>query len=308
MLISLLTQGQSKTEQAKKLFEDKKYTEAEKILSPIDDEDRDYAAAQYYLGRIAFDQKKYDAAADYFEEATEANDKVADYFSWLGDTYATIAQNANVLKQGMLAPKMKSAWEKTIALDPKNLAARTSLIQYYLQAPGFMGGSVDKAKEVAGQVLKLKPVEGHRQLATIYLYENKPIDAEKELILMAKADPTYIRDLASFYVSQKQYDKAYFIYDDLIQKNPEDHLAIYQYGKVSAISGLKLEQGEVYMKKYLTHTPVKNEPSHAGANMRLAQIHEKKGNKKEAKRLYEVALKADDTLKEAKEGLERVTK
>ena len=58
----------------------------------------------------------------------------------------------------------------------------------------------------------------------------------------------------------------------------------------------------------MTHTPVKNEPSHAGANMRLAQIHEKKGTNKEAKRLYEVALKADDTLKEAKEGLERVTK
>jgi len=73
----------------------------------------------------------------------------------------------------MLAPKMKSAWEKAIALDPKNLDARTSLIQYYLQAPGFMGGSVEKAKEVAGQVLKLKPAEGHRQLGNIYLNEKK---------------------------------------------------------------------------------------------------------------------------------------
>jgi hypothetical protein len=48
--------------------------------------------------------------------------------------------------------------------------------------------------------------------------------------------------------------------------------------------------------------------SHAGANMRLAQIMEKGGKKSEAKKLYETALKADATLKEAKEGLERVSK
>ena len=307
-LISLHLQGQTKIEQAKKLFDDKKYAEAEKLLLPVDDDDRDYAAAQYYLGRIAFDQKRYDDSADYFEEATETNDKVADYFNWLGNTYATIAQNANVLKQGMLAPKMKSAWEKTIALDIKNLEARTSLIQYYLQAPGFMGGSIDKAKDVAGQILKIKQAEGHRALGNIYMYEKKTTEAEKEFILMAKADPAYVSGLANFYTSQKQYDKAFQLFEEAIQKNPADFLAIYQYGRTSAVSGQRLEKGEEYLKKYLTYTPKQNEPSHAGANMRLAQIYEKRGNKKEAKRLYEIALKADHELKEAKEGLERVTK
>ena len=66
-----------------------------------------------------------------------------------------------MIKQGMLAPKMKKAWESAIALDPKNMSARTSLIQYYLQAPGFMGGSIDKAKEVAKQITGLNPAEGH---------------------------------------------------------------------------------------------------------------------------------------------------
>jgi hypothetical protein len=35
---------------------------------------------------------------------------------------------------------------------------------------------------------------------------------------------------------------------------------------------------------------------------------EKAGKKSEAKKLYEAALKGDATLKEAKEGLERVSK
>ncbi len=308
-LIALTSSGQSKIDQAKKLFENKKYDETKKLLLPIDDDDLDYAAAQYYLGRIAFAQKEYDAAADYFEEAAEANDKNADYFNWLGNTYGTIAGDANPLRQGMLAPKMKSAWEKAIALDSKNLDARISLIQYYLQAPGIMGGSVEKAKEVAAQVLKLKPSEGHRQLGSIYLNEKKTAEAEKEFILMAKADPAYVGGLANFYTSQKQYDKAFQLFEEVILKNPNDFLSIYQYGRTSAVSGQRLEKGEEYLKKYLTtYTPKQNEPSHAGANMRLAQIYEKKGNKKEAKRLYELAVKADNNLKEAKEGLERVSK
>jgi Tfp pilus assembly protein PilF len=56
------------------------------------------------------------------------------------------------------------------------------------------------------------------------------------------------------------------------------------------------------------YTPKQNEPSHAGANMRMAQIYEKRGNKTEAKKLFEAALKQDNTLKEAKEGLDRVSK
>ena len=308
IFISSGSVAQVKIDQAKRLFEEKKYAEAEKLLLPIEDGDRDFAAARYYLGRIAFSRKEYDDAADFFEEATEANDKVADYFSWLGNTYGTIAGDANPIRQGLLAPKMKSAWEKAIALDSKNLDARTSLIQYYLQAPGIMGGSVEKAKEVAKQILILKPAEGHLQIGNIYMHEKKTMEAEKEFILMAKSDPAYVSALANFYTSQKQYDKAFQLFEEAIQKNASDFLAIYQYGRTSALSGQRLEKGEAYLNKYLTHTPEKNEPSHAGANMRLAQIYEKKGNKKEAKRLYEASLKADNTLREAKEGLERVTK
>jgi hypothetical protein len=40
--------------------------------------------------------------------------------------------------------------------------------------------------------------------------------------------------------------------------------------------------------------------------MRLGQIEEKKGNKAEAKKLYELALKTDPTLKDAQEGLQRL--
>jgi len=294
-------------EQAKNLVQNKKIAEAKKLLLTVKDSNKEYADAQYWLGRIALEEEKYDDAEEYFEEAIDTNDKVAEYHTWYGNTLGTIAGDANFLKQGMLAPKMKSAWEKAVALDPSAIEPRESLVQYYMQAPAIAGGSVDKAIEIANQIVKLKPAEGHRQLGNIYYKEKRMVEAEKEFIAMTKADPAYGSGLANFYMLQKQYDKAFNLFEDAVKKNPEDMLAIYQIGKTSALSGQKLDRGEDCLRKYLTYTPKQNEPSHAGANMRLAQIMEKRGKKSEAKKLYELAIKSDATLKEAKEGLERVS-
>jgi len=306
-LISTQTFAQSNVEKARKLWEAKNNSEAKKILSTIDKDSKDYAAAQYYLGRISVDEGNFDDASDFFKEAVDANDKVADYYSWLGNTYATIAQKANPLRQGFLAPKMKNAWEKSIELDPSNIDSRQSLIQFYLQAPSFMGGSVEKAKEMAMQITKIKPAEGHLQFGNIYAKENDPQAAEKEYLEAIKADPSYASILGTFYLNQKQFDKAFASFEDVVKKNPEDYASIYQIGKTSALSGQKLDRGEECLKKYLTHQPKQNEPSFAGANMRLGQIYEKRGNKAEAKKHFEAALKQDATLKDAKEGLERVS-
>jgi len=299
--------GQSVTT-GKQLWEQKKYAEARKQLLAIKKDNKDFAAAQYYLGRVAFDEKKYDDAEEFFETAIDTNDKVADYHTWYGNTLGTIAADANLFKQASLGPKMKSAWEKAVQLDPKTVDARESLIQYYLQAPAIAGGSVDKAIEMANEIKKIKPSEGHRQLGNIYYREKKYAEAEKEFIAMTKVDATLTPGLANFYVLQKQYDKAFAISDEALKQNPDDMAATYQIGKLSALSGLQLDRGEAALKKYLGYQPQKNEPSHAGANMRLAQIMEKRGKKSEAKSLYQLALKGDATLKEAKEGLERVSK
>ncbi len=296
-------------ERGKKLYEEKNYAEATKTLNAIDDKNGDYAIAQYYLGRIASDQKNYEEAVDFFKEATEArNGENAEYFTWLGNTYGIIARDANVFRQGILAPKMKNAWEKAIALDPKNLDSRFSLIAYYTQAPSFMGGSMDKAKEMARQITVIHPAQGHRSMGNLLAKEKNSDGAEKEYVEMARLEPTLTPILGNFYFSQKKFDKAFALFDEGVKKNPQDMLSAYQLGKASALSGQRLDQGEELLVRYLAYAPKQNEPSHAAANMRLAQIYEKNGKKAEAKTKYETALKLDNSLQEAKEGLSRVSK
>lgn len=308
-LLPVALLGQPAAERGRQLFEKHNFTEAIPVLKSVDEDDASYASAQYYLGRIAFEQKEYDDAAEYFEEATEAkNGQVADYFNWLGNTYGTIAQEANVIRQGMLAPKMKSAWEKAIALDARNIGARQSLISFYTQAPALMGGSMDKAKEMARQIGAIDPVQGHRSMGNLLTKEKNLPAAEKEYLEMTRLEPRLAPVLGNFYLNEKMFDKAFRLFEDDLRKNPDDMLAIYQLGKASAISGQRLDEGEQWLLKYLDYTPKQNEPSHAGANMRLAQVYEKKGRKAEARQKYEAALKLDSHLQEAKEGLSRVSK
>jgi tetratricopeptide (TPR) repeat protein len=306
--VPLFAISQSTLEKSKNFLQNKNQQEATKLLKTISKSDNDFAQAQFYLGSIAFDQKKFDDAADYFEAATEADKRNAEYFQWLGDTYGIIARDANVVRQGFLAPKMKSAWETAVTLDPKNINARLSLIEYYTQAPSIMGGSFDKAKEVANQIIKLNAAQGHRSMGNIFMREKNMSAAEKSYLEMIKADDSFTPVLGNFYLTQNQFDKAFKLFEDVVKKNPADMGSTYQIGKTSALSGKHLDRGEQCLRQYLTYQPKSNEPSHAGAQMRLAQIFEKRGNKPEAKKLYETALKHDNSLKEAREGLDRVSK
>lgn len=250
--IAYLANGQNNLQKGISQYQSKRYDEAMKSLASIETSSNDFGTAQYYLGRIAYDKKKYEKAVDYFRTATEISPDNGEYFNWLGDSYSGVGSESSFFTQMSVGPKALRAWEKAAQLDPEIINARVSLVDSYIVAPEFMGGGESKAKATAKEVLPL---------------------LEKS-----------------------------------IKKSPENFLHHYWYGKVAALTGMNLELGEDFLLKYLKHTPAKDEPSLAGANMRLGQIKEKQGNKAEAKRYYEAALKMDNTLEGAKKGLQRVSK
>lgn len=294
--------------EAIKLYEAKKTEEARKALLTVKESSRDYAEAQYYLGRIAHDGKQYDDASDYLENAIDINDKVAAYHYWYGTTMAMIAQDANVLKQGMLATKIKDEYELTVKLDPSYMSAYWGLIEFYTQAPGFMGGSFDKAYETARSIMKLNATDGHRALAYVYVKEEKYVEAEKSYLEAYKLNAELFGMMMNFYANRKMFDKGFAFLEQEMKKYPDQIGLQYQFGRCSAMSGQHLDRGAEYLTKYLAYQPKPNEPGHGGAYMRLAQIREKQNRKEDAKKLFESALRVDASLKEAKEGLARVSK
>ncbi len=302
--------GQSLSE-GKKMFEQKKMTEAKKILEAVDDDHADYAEAQFYLGKINFEAQKYSEAADNFDEAIDANDKKAEYHYWYGAACGQDAATANPLRQGILANRIKNAFEKCVELDPKHTEAMWGLVQYYLRAPSMMGGSTEKALEMAKKIKSVDKIEGHFALINVYLAQKKNAEGEKEINEVLKTESSKIEMLIrisnGFYARTEQYGKAIEMFENYLKKNPNNMVSQYQIGKLAAISGQQLDRGETCLRNYLTYKPTQQEPSLGGAYWRLGMIMEKRGNKAEAKKNYEMAVKLDSTLKEAKEALKRVS-
>lgn len=282
--------------------------QAKTSFKAIKPNNSEYAEALFYLGRIAFDEKKYDDAVDYFEEAIEENESIGNYYTWYGNAIGTLTQSASKIRQGMLAPKIKNAYEKAVEIDPSDLDAQWGLVEFYSQAPGFMGGSWENALKAADGIAKVNKAEGHRAKVTIYQRQEAWELAEMEFIALAELDPRFLGALGVFYQNRGNYAKSSEAFENDLKLNQENWGSVYQIGKNSAISGINLARGIECLNLYLAAERGENLPSHAGANARLGMIYAHLGEKEKAKTLFEKALEQDPTMDLAKEGLEKLKK
>ena len=75
------------------------------------------AADHFRAGRAALDSGKAESAVKAFEKAVSADGKNADDHLWLGRALGAFAQNVNMMRQGILARRIKAEFEKTVQLD-----------------------------------------------------------------------------------------------------------------------------------------------------------------------------------------------
>jgi hypothetical protein len=63
---------------------------------------------------------------------------------------------------------VREEFETAIKLDPSLTDARFGLIDFYVMAPGFMGGSEGRAMAQAAEIKKRDALQGHRAYARVY--------------------------------------------------------------------------------------------------------------------------------------------
>ena len=288
--------------QGRQLFEAKKFSEARALVEPIG---KTEAPAAFLLGRIALEQNDAKKSVDWLETAVELNPRSSEYWDWLGRAYGSQAQKASKLKLPSLARKTKNAWEKAIELDPENLEARQDMIQYYLQAPGIMGGSKDKARSMALEIRRRNPYRGAFAMASVCsaVKDHACVEREMQFVATNWPDSAVVHSqLASYYTSGKQYDKAFSVLDQRLKAKPNEGITLYAFGRTASISGQNLDRGEKALRAYIA-APVANGPSTANAHYRLGLILEKKGDKAEARNAYRAAIQINPGYDEARKAL-----
>lgn len=294
-----------------RLFEAGKLREAREVLVVADRENPKDARVAYYLGRITFAERDYGKAADWFEKATKADGENAHYHFWVGQAHGSAASTANSIRQAILARRIKSAFERAVELDPSYADARFGLMQFYLQAPGVMGGSKEKARAEAGAIQQLDPWLGYQARVQIHQLDRDTAayeaEHQKALVVFPDSSQPYL-SLGFLYQQRSEYERAFEAFGQLLVRHPDALDALYQVGRLAALSGQRLAQGEAALREYLRHEPGPQNPRPAAAHWRLGMIHEHQGQPDLARREYETALELDPDLKEAREALRNLGK
>jgi tetratricopeptide (TPR) repeat protein len=252
------------------------------------------------------------------EQAIEAGESAVDTLKqdahawfWLGRAYAQQAMRAGLLSKPKWAGKTREAYEQAVALDPTHMDARFDLMQYYVMAPGFLGGDADKAQAQAVALRQQDPMMGKLAEAVLAQHDDRPADAERayrDALALAPDHPRARVSLASFLQQEPpRWEEVEAIWQQALAKNPDDLLAHYQLARAAALTGRGLDAGLAHIDRYIADPGFTSEyTSLAAAHWRRGLILEKLGRRDDALAAYDEAVKLQPTLTGAQEDLERL--
>jgi tetratricopeptide (TPR) repeat protein len=271
-----------------------------------------------------------DEAEKLAERAVAANPREARYHYRLAVIAGVKAQRASALHQLGLARKFKREADATLALDANHVRTLDMMMSFYLEAPGMLGGSKEKARASADQLMKIDPVEGYRAQVTLARYEKQEGKVEGLVRKSVEVSPGSWEahmDLGNWCAGQKKFDEAerqareairihpdrggaygllavtlvhqgkWAELDGVLAQaekaDPENLTAYYRAGNNCLVLKTELPRAEKYLRKYLGQEPEAQAASLATAHWRLGLVLEQEGRKAEAIAELQTAVKLD---------------
>ncbi len=186
---------------AKILMDEGWLDDAETILNNLVDSSPDDAEYYYQLARVYLirdDAQSANGGApwnnlnkieDYAEKAIELDPNDARFYVVYGHGVGLKAMRGGTVKKFSRARAAKSRYETAAEMDPSNIEARTSLIEYHMQAPGIAGGNKDEARRLAAVVAELDSAAGFQAWKTVYLHEKNYEALEAAIRAVIESQP-----------------------------------------------------------------------------------------------------------------------
>jgi tetratricopeptide (TPR) repeat protein len=159
----------------------------------------------------AFADEKWDAAVAAGEYAVKTLPGSSETHLWLGRAYGQKAIHASIFSRLGFAKKCLTEFEKAVALDPNSTDARYDLLSFHVNAPGFAGGDMAKAREQAAEIARLDPARGHVAEGAIFTSQKMWPEAEAEYVkaLDLAPDSAYVHwRFGRFLVKRGRQDEA----------------------------------------------------------------------------------------------------
>lgn len=117
------------------------------------------ASKHFVKGEQLYNSEKYKEALTELQTAVELSQSNSHYHHMLGKCHGRIAENGNWITALRHVGKTLAEFEKAVELDAGNVQALIDLEEFYRRAPGFLGGSAEKALEIRKRLESLKNID-----------------------------------------------------------------------------------------------------------------------------------------------------
>jgi tetratricopeptide (TPR) repeat protein len=260
-------------DQARKLYDSTDFDRSLKLAQGIQDKD---GAVYEMIGMDNFMLGQYKKATDALEKAIALDPKNSDYALWIGRAYGRRAETSSFLTASGNASKARQYFEKAVALDPRNLDALEDLFEYCLQAPGFLGGGLDRADAVARQMAGLNPAEGQWAQARMAEQRRQFGGAEAHFRRAAEMTPPHQIgrriDLARFLARQGKFQESDQELERAHQVAPDSPKLMYAEADIYIQHGRRLDEARTLLRRYLSCALTPDDPPRAQAQKLLTRV------------------------------------
>jgi tetratricopeptide (TPR) repeat protein len=269
----------------------------------------DSAQSYNLLCRAYFSLNDWDHAVSACQKAVSLEPSNSNYHLWLGRAYGEKADHVSFLSAAGLAKKLRNEFERAVALNPDSADARTDLAEFYLEAPGIVGGGHDKARAQAQILMKSNPSKAHWVYARIAEKNKDAVTAEKEYRAMLESSHNNADgwlELAIFYRRAHRLDDMENAVQQLAN-SPLNRQDVLVDGAETLIrAGRDLPLASRLLRRYLATGTVEEAPAFK-AHYLLGSLLEKQGDKQAAAQEYRASLALARNFGRAQEALNRLS-
>jgi tetratricopeptide (TPR) repeat protein len=268
---ALLPAAGPELERARKLYNLTEFDRSLKVLQEAPQKD---AEIWELIGRNLYMQGEYKKASEALDKAAAADPENGEIALWLGRAWGRRAETSSPFTAPGHASKARQWFEKAVELNPKNIEALSDLFEYYLEAPGFLGGGLDKAERLAGRMGQLDAAEGYWANAKLAEKRKEFRSAEEHLRQAIAASPQRIGrfiDLAKFLAKQGRFQESDQNLAKAEKLAPNSPKVVYAKADLYVKHGRNLEVAKGLLQKYMSMTLSPDDPSRADAAKLLKQ-------------------------------------
>jgi len=237
---------------ARKLYNSTDFERSLKVLQAIPSKD---GAVYELMGRDYYMQADYKRATEVLEKAVAMEPANAEYALWLGRAWGRRAETSMPFTAPSHASKARQYFERSVQLNPINLEAQSDLFEYYLEAPGFLGGGLDKAQATAAQIGRISASEGQWAEAKLAEKRKESGNAEAHLrraIELAPQQVGKLIELARFLARQGRYQEADQSFDRAEKVAPNDARVVFARAETYVKTRWNLEVAKNLLKRYMS--------------------------------------------------------